>query len=157
MTKKETRKEGHQEGHEGGHEEGHKAAGNETALETRARELLRESADRLDGNTRSRLARARAEAVEAARGENRAGSGFWLPAGALAAAAAVAFLVWSARERSSEPQLTDNRAGIPSAVDGSAQSPLDDLEILATNESFELLEELEFYAAIDLEAAADIG
>lgn len=133
-------------------------AGSETALETRAREMLRASAERLDGATRSRLARARAAAVEAARGESRSRIGFWLPAGTLAAAAAVAFLAWSARERSPEPQLVQNVTDNPANGNGSAQSPLDDLEILATNESFELLEELEFYAAIDLDdAGAGIG
>jgi hypothetical protein len=137
---------------------GKEPASAETALERRARELLRASADRLDGNTRSRLARARAEAVDAARGGERARIGFWLPAGTLAAAAAVAFLVWSARERSQEPRLADNPVVNPPGLDGGAPSPLDDLEILAANESFELLEELEFYAAIDLDDTnADIG
>jgi hypothetical protein len=134
------------------------APGDESALERRARELLRESTDRLDGRTRSRLAGARAAAVEAARGGRGFRFGFWVPVGTLAAAAAIAFLTWSAREHSPGPQFADNQREAPPGLDGGAPSPLDDLEILATHESFELLEELEFYAAIDLDdAGAGIG
>ena len=137
-------------------------SGEDTALEKRARELLRESAARVDASTRSRLARARATAVEAAKGEDRSRRGYWVPAGALAAAAAIAFLAWSARERAPEPQVAENVIDdvteTPSGAGSHAQSPLDDLEILATNESFEVLEDLEFFAAIDLDdAGADIG
>lgn len=116
------------------------------SLERRAQELLRASADELNGHIRSRLAQARSAAVDEAR---TAGHGFawrtWIPAGASAGLAALALFFWSGGPQAPQaPTL---------AVHGS----LDDLDIMVTNESFELLEDLEFYewvAATDADGAS---
>jgi DNA-binding PucR family transcriptional regulator len=119
-----------------------KAHNNEDeAFEERARDLLEESTNRLDGNVRSRLTQARFAAVEEAR---RARHSFrwraWIPAGALAAAAAVAIVLWSGQS--------------PSPA---VQSSLDDLEIVADGENFELLENLDFYEWVSTQDPTDIG
>jgi hypothetical protein len=117
-------------------------------FERRARELLDESTERLDARVRSRLTQARAAAIEVARG-SRGGFSWrlWIPAGALAGAAALAVLLWSGTPQSpATPTL---------AIRGS----LEDIDILVTDESFELLEELEFYqwVAVDDGHDASIG
>jgi hypothetical protein len=115
------------------------------SLERRAREMLDESAERLDGRIRSRLTQARSAAVEEARqAQRRFAWRAWIPAGALAGAAALAVFVWSGAPHS---------PGTPALA---VHSSLDDLDIMVTNESFELLEDLEFYewvAAGDADAA----
>jgi hypothetical protein len=103
-----------------------------SAFELRARELLRDSVDNLDAATRSRLTQSRHAAL-AARGTRPS----WLdlrvlaPGGAVAAAALVAVLLW----------------GLPShhALKESG-SALDDLELLADSDGYELSQEpdLEF-------------
>jgi len=104
------------------------------AFERRAQELLEESTERLDGRVRSRLTQARSAAIEAAR-KSRRGVAWrtWIPAGALAGAAALAVFLWNGAP---QPAATPTLA---------VHSSLDDLDIMVTNESFELLEELEFY------------
>lgn len=104
------------------------------SFERRARELLDESSERLDGRVRSRLTQARSAAVEEAR-KPRLGVAWrtWIPAGALAGAAALAVFLWSGAPHS---------PGTPVLA---VHSSLDDLDIMVTNESFELLEDLEFY------------
>jgi hypothetical protein len=105
----------------------------EREIAERARKLFAESVDGLDGETRSRLARARARAVAAARPRRSA----WLapprlvPLGGLAAAALVAALVWQRPEPAVEP--------VEEAV-------LSDLDLLLGGEEIELFEDLEFYA-----------
>lgn len=111
------------------------------SLERSAQELLQASADGLDGHIRSRLTQARSAAVEEARKtRHRFDWRLWIPAGALAGAAALAVLMWSG-----SPQA-------PQAPALAGHNSLDDLDIMVTNESFELLEELEFYEWV---AAAD--
>ncbi|HKE44873.1 MAG TPA: DUF3619 family protein [Steroidobacteraceae bacterium] len=110
-------------------------------LERRARELLEESTDRLDASVRSRLTRARFAAVEEARRARH--SIAWrtlIPAGALAAAAVLAVVLWTGQSS-------------PPAVQGS----LDDLEIVADGENFELLENLDFYEWVSTQDPTDIG
>lgn len=106
-----------------------------TELETRAKELYDAGVAGLDGATRSRLAQARARALESARQRRPFVPGrWWLPAGAVAAAVLAAVLVLEA------PQ-----APAP-AVELTA---LGDLDILLGDEDLELLEELEFYAWLE--------
>jgi hypothetical protein len=113
------------------------------SLERRAQELLRASADALDGNIRSRLTQARSAAIEEAR---RARKPFaWrtlVPAGALAAAAVLAVVLWNGGPRGPIPATPHN---------------FEDIDLLVTSESFELLEDLEFYewvAATDSDGAS---
>ena len=103
-----------------------------SSLERRAQELLQASVDALDGNIRSRLTQARSAAVEEARKARH--PFFWrtvVPAGALAGAAALALVLWSSAPRAPAPAALHNS--------------LDDLDLIVTSESFELLEDLEFY------------
>jgi hypothetical protein len=71
------------------------------AFERASRELLRASADAVDGRVASRLNQARhaalAELAAAAGARPFRVPGRWLPAGALAAAAVLAIAVWVAR------------------------------------------------------------
>jgi len=106
----------------------------EREIAERARQLFAESVQGIDGETRSRLTRARAKAVEAA-GSRRHG---WLstpsrfiPLGGVAAVALVAALVW--------PN--------PDAPVGPVEaSVFNDLDILLADENLDLFEDLEFYA-----------
>ena len=113
------------------------------SLERRAQELLRASADGLDGNIRSRLTQARSAAVEEAR--KTRGPFIWrtlVPAGALAGVAALAFVLWNGSQQAGPATLHNS---------------LDDIDLIVTSESFELLEDLEFYewvAATDTDATS---
>lgn len=123
-----------------------KAQDNNTeAFERRARELLESSTERLEGRVRSRLTQARFAALEEARRARRwLGWRTWIPAGALAGAAALAIVLWSGHP---EPPTA--------ALD--ARNSLDDLEIVAGGENFELLENLDFYEWVSTVDATDIG
>ncbi len=112
-------------------------------LGRKAAEVFAGSVERLDGATRSRLAQARAAAVEALapRPSQR-----WLPTGGpriaalgLAAGLAVA-IVWM-----------PERASVPTE----SLTAFDDLDLLLEEEELELFEELEFYAWLDAEVQAD--
>ena len=105
----------------------------ERAFLQRTREVFEQGVGGLDGETRSRLTRARARAVDAAGARSRAPWRFasWLaPAGACAAAALAVALIW---------QPTANLS-----LDESGM--MTDLDILLEGENLELLEDLEFYA-----------
>ncbi len=107
----------------------------ERRLEERAKELFDQSVGRIDGHTRSKLAQARNRALEHANSKRGSawwsGAASWVPAGAVAASAFAAWLLWQGVAIS------------PQAVDLAA---LSDLEILLADEELEMLEELEFYA-----------
>jgi len=105
---------------------------------TRAKALFDESVDGLDGETRSRLNRGRQKALaEAATG------GFrwmpWAPAGGLAAAAVIAVVIFTGN-----PQFAE--LAVPEVAT--------DMEILLTEDSLEMIEDLEFYSWIDFDAEA---
>jgi hypothetical protein len=113
-------------------------------LEQRAREVLQASVDGLDGHIRSRLTQARSAALEEAR-KSRAPFGWrtLIPAGALAGAAALAFVLWN--------------GGAPAPGAATPHNSFEDLDLIVTSESFELLEDLEFYewvAATDADGAS---
>lgn len=105
----------------------------EREIAERATRLFTESVRGLDGATRARLAQARARAVEAA----ASGSSFpWrpsslVPLGAVAAVALAVAVIWQGPE---------------SALGVSQPAVLGDLDILLEGESFDLIEDLEFYA-----------
>jgi hypothetical protein len=112
-------------------------------FEKQARELLEESTQRLDGRVRSRLTQARFAAVEEARRSRHSSTWrTWVPAGALAAAAVLAVVVWN---------------GQPAPPASLGVQSLDDLEIVAGGENFELLENLDFYEWVATQGTADIG
>lgn len=105
---------------------------------TRAKARFDESVDGLDGETLSRLNRGRQKALA----EVTAG-GFrwtqWAPAGGLAAAAVVAVVIFTGN-----PQFAE--LAVPEVAT--------DMEILLTEDSLEMIEDLEFYSWIDFDAEA---
>lgn len=118
-------------------------ANGSTEFATRARNLLLESADDLDGRTRSRLTQARHAALaqlESAAPVRKGVSRWLLPAGSVAAAVLVAGIWFGTLQPDTAPVQV-------------ASSPMDDLELVAGAENFELIEELDFYAWLESEAA----
>ncbi len=101
----------------------------------KAKQLFDESVENLDGETRSRLNRGR----QAALAELTTGRPVWVqwaPAAGVAAAAVFAVVLWTGNQPVDEltPEATAS-----------------DFEILLTEDSFEMLEDLEFYSWIDLD------
>ncbi len=115
-------------------------------LEANVRATFDASVERLDATTRSRLARARAAAVDAAATpRSRFRNFLGIPQlGAAAAAAAVALaIVWLPGD-----------PGAPDAPDAGLTA-FEDLDILMNDEELDLFEELEFFAWLDEQAAID--
>ena len=113
----------------------------ESAFEQKPGELLRDSVEQMGGATRSRLTRARHAALaEAGRSTAPRRRHLLIPAGAAAAAATavVALLLWNA----------------PATHQPGGSAAMDDLELLADVEGYELSQEpdLEF-----IEWAAGVG
>ena len=110
----------------------------EDRFATKARELFEQSVDELDGETMSRLNRARQAAIAelGRKSYSPFRPGQWVPAAGVAAAAAIAVALWSG-----------NDPVDPVAV----PETLADFELLLAEDSFEMLEDLEFYAWIDLD------
>ena len=101
-----------------------------TDFEKRTREVLDESAGRLDGHTRSRLTQARHAALAQLEKPARLWWRSYVPAGAAAVVAVLAVVLWS-----------PNPPGQPAA-------PVDDMELLADSDALDFVndgEDLEFY------------
>ena len=105
------------------------------AFAGKAKRLFDESVESLDGETRSRLNRGRQAALAEIRSGNRRWVQ-WAPAGGVAVAAVAALVVWTG---SSQIDVLDT----PEVAS--------DMEILLTEDSLEMLEDLEFYSWIDLD------
>lgn len=105
----------------------------------KAKALFDESVDGLDAETRSRLNRGR-QAALAGLGGSRQRWMQWLPAAGVAAAAVAAVMLWSGN-----PQI--NELAVPDVAV--------DMEILLTEDSFEMLQDLEFYSWIDLDEESE--
>ena len=75
----------------------------ESAFEARTREVLGESAGRLDGRRQSRLTQARHAALDQLDKPARSAWRTWLPAGAATAAAALAVMIWAPGINTSTP------------------------------------------------------
>jgi len=114
-------------------------------LERKSRAAFDESVESLDAATRSRLARARAAALAQLRPGRLDWSSPWLPAGAAAALALAAVVVWQGKESTlpaAEPVLV----------------ALEDLDIMAGGEDLEMFDEdEEFYAWAADEASEGVG
>jgi hypothetical protein len=111
-------------------------------LAQQAKEAFDASVDRLDAATLSRLNRSRQAALEAAAKPNPIWTS-WMPATGVAAAVLIA--VFALRG--------------PGDIDV-ISAPASDLEILLSEESIEMLEDLEFYSWLDtveLEDDGDLG
>ena len=107
-------------------------------LAKRAKALFDESVDALDAETLSRLNRGRQAALAAA-GRRRPAWTWMVPATGVAAAAAVALVVMRG------PTLD------------AIEAPVDDFEILLAEENIDMLEELEFYAWLDVAELEETG
>lgn len=108
----------------------------ESALEAGTREVYRESLDSIDGATRSRLTQARHNALQALPKRHSKRGLRWLPAGAVAAAVVMAWLL-----------IDRSPSGISQPESLLAESG--EIEILLGEDELEMFEELEFYAWID--------
>lgn len=98
------------------------------SFERRAGALLRDSAEQLDGATRSRLARARAQALEQRASHGVFSFRYLAPAGATAAAVLAAVLYLG-------------RGPLTGPVNGEGVAALDDMELLADADAFDLGQE----------------
>ena len=105
------------------------------AFADKAKQHFDASVDSLDGETRSKLNRGRQAALAELKPGGRPWVQ-WIPAGGVAVAAVAALVVWSGSMRL--PEL--DTPGVAS-----------DMEILLTEDSLEMLEDLEFYSWIDLD------
>lgn len=118
---------------------------NDERFAKRAKRLFDESVQSIDGTTQSKLNRGRQKAL-AELGPKPALSILtgWVPATGVAAAAVVAVVMWSGN------RPPDDFAPPSSATD---------FEILLNEDSFEMLEELEFYSWMELDAddSANVG
>jgi len=107
--------------------------GGDQEFERRSRAVFAASVQRLDAERSGRLAAARRRALEASHERPFRVPGLWLPAGALASAAALALAVYIAN-----PSLR------PAAL--AEVAPVEDMELLATNDGIDLYaEDPEFY------------
>ena len=105
------------------------------AFAKKAKQLFDESVDGLDGETRSKLNRGRQAALAELQSGGRRWTQ-WVPAGGVAVAAVAALVMWTGSLR--VPELD-------------TPAVASDLEILLTEDSLEMLENLEFYSWIDLD------
>ncbi|MBC7983902.1 MAG: hypothetical protein H7Y02_08615 [Candidatus Obscuribacterales bacterium] len=123
------------------------------AFEARTRAVLRDSAEHLDAATRSRLTQARYAALAAVERGNSVRRSQWLMPAGVAAAAVFALILATGPLRSDRDQSDPMLAAQP------AEADLDDLELIASEDSLELYREIEFYAwldsALNEEAAPD--
>ena len=111
----------------------------EDTFADKAKRRFDESVEGLDGETRSRLNRSRHAALaELERG--RPARVRWLPAAGVAAAAVAALFLWT---------------GSPQVEDLASPAITSDIEILLTEDSLEMLEDLEFYSWIELDDDTD--
>jgi hypothetical protein len=114
------------------------------ALEQRSRELFNAQVDGLDAHTRSRLNRARQAALAAASGSSSSvslGARWLLPVGS---AAALALVTVSAVQLMRAEHET-----VPVSASLAASNTADDMEILASNEELDMLQNVDFYAWLD--------
>ena len=107
----------------------------EDKLAGQAKELFDESVERLDAATLSKLNQGRQKALEELDNTKAFGQwARWVPATGVAAAAVVAVVVW-------QGDPGDNVAPEPGSMT--------DFEILLSEDSLEMFEDLEFYSWVD--------
>lgn len=110
-----------------------------SSVERRAQALFEESVADLDGHTRSKLTQARHAALAAARAPGARWRHWWLPAGGFATAALAALLFLNLR--------------VPESMTSEVPA-VDDIEIIASADNLDLLEDVDFYSWLDSEPDA---
>jgi hypothetical protein len=119
---------------------------NEEELQDRAKALFDDSVEKLDAATLSRLNQSRQRALQEVHVAPSAGRwARWAPAGGLAVAAVIAVTVWQGRPVDDVAPAADSAA---------------DFEILLSEDSLDMLEDLEFFSWIDsanLDPDGDVG
>lgn len=114
----------------------------EEELRAKSKSLFDDSVEQLDAATLSRLNQGRQKALQETQTAGPAGQwARWVPAGGLAAAAVVAVVVWQ---------------GAPVEKNTPAAGIATDFEIILSEDSLDMLEDLEFYSWMD-ETSTDIG
>ena len=111
----------------------------ESELERKARALFENSVEQLDARTRSKLTQARNRALDEVKRSAPQRRWIWAPAGGVALAVVVAVVLSSGGLRSSPETGT---------------LALEDIDIVADSENFEMLEDVEFYMWLE-DAPAD--
>ena len=111
----------------------------EEAFVKKAKQQFDESVERLDGETQSRLNRAR-QAALAELDTGRSTWVQWAPPAGVAAATVLTVILWTSN---------------PVTEDMVTPAVASDMEILLTGDSLEMLEDLEFYSWIDLDEEMD--
>lgn len=119
---------------------------NDQELAKQAKAMFDESVDSLDAATLSRLNQGRQKALaELDRTRSYGQWSRWVPATGVAAAAIVAVVVWQGNP-------ADNPAPAPNAMT--------DFEIMLSEDSLEMIEDLEFYSwmgTAELESNGNVG
>jgi hypothetical protein len=117
------------------------------AFEQRAREVFDASVDGLDARTLSKLNQARQAAMAELERSRRSPWLSWAPAGALAAAALVAVLLWRGSGTPEAPPVQQAQVQQAQVQQAPAKVPsVDAAEILAAGDDLDLVsEDLEFY------------
>jgi hypothetical protein len=119
---------------------------NENELSARAKALFDDSVDKLDAATLSRLNQGRQKALQELGTAGPASQwARWVPAGGLAAAAIVAVVVWQ---------------GTPVEYSAPVSGVATDFEIMLSEDSLDMLEDLEFYSWLDTadpDSSDDVG
>jgi hypothetical protein len=118
--------------------------GTEDEFEASTKRVFDHSVQDMDAATRSRLTQARYAAVAGAEQHLSSLGGavrrYWLPAGGLTAAAFVAASIVL-------PRVNDN--ALVGSTPGAAATLAEDMPMLMESDSVELVEDLDFYAALD--------
>lgn len=110
-------------------------------IERRSRQAFEESVAGLDGETRSRLARARQLALAEARRGFRPSLSAWVPIGAAAAAAVLAIALWSG---GTGPQATEP-----------ALATLEEFDIVMAGDDLDMMDEDPAFYAWAVEEITD--
>ncbi len=114
-------------------------------FESKLAERLRASSEELDAATRSRLNQARQRALDEFRRSRTTASGWWLPAGAVAAAALFALILWQGNiPRPGGVEFPQEIASIEESVDSVSL----EMELLLNDGDLEMFEDFEFYVAL---------
>jgi ferric-dicitrate binding protein FerR (iron transport regulator) len=106
----------------------------------KAKRLFDDSVERLDGATLSALSKRRHDALDRA-GRRRVAARQWLPAVGVAAAAVIVVVL-----------VQSPGTGVAPPADN-----VTDFELLISGDSLEMLEDLEFYSALDVIESDDVG